>query len=84
MPDIIILMSTVHQHMTMEERMERFRIPYRTVVKPRQLGTDCGMALRTSSDNIPRVREIAQVNELEIHGIYIQTKGNWADYPIES
>ena len=80
MPEVIVLMSTVHQHMTLEERLERFKIPFRTVVKPRQLGTDCGMAIRTSSGNIEAIRKISDANQLEIHGVFLQTKGIWSEY----
>ena len=75
--DVIVLMSTVHQHMQMEERLERLKIKYKTVVKPRQLGTDCGMALRVSMDDVEKVRLVSESNHCTIFGVFKKQNKDW-------
>ncbi|MCD4654564.1 DUF3343 domain-containing protein [bacterium] len=82
--DIIVLMSTVHKHMSMEEQLDRKNITYRTIVKPRQISTDCGMALKISISDIQRVKEISENIENSGISFYIENEGVWQMLDIDS
>jgi len=74
---VIVLMESVHQHMALEENLDRIGLPYRTVVKPRQLGSDCGMALRIDSRQLERLKTVSREAELSIHGIFYKEGMKW-------
>lgn len=81
--EIIVLMSTVHQHMVIEDRLEKSGIGFKTVVKPRQLGSDCGMALNVKEENVPDVQAVAMKEHLGIFGIFFREKDVWIKWQNE-
>lgn len=78
--ELIVLMSTVHQHLLMENRLERQGIDFKTVVKPRQLGTDCGMALSVKIDDVPQIQAIAARERAVVYGIFIRDGDTWMEW----
>jgi len=74
---VIVLMASVHEHMLMEEQLERKHIYYRTVVKPRQLGAECGMALRVYIPDVSKIRQICEASETTIFNVYSRQNGVW-------
>ncbi len=71
-------MQSVHETLKMEDILEKNRIPYRTVAKPRSLGTECGVVLRIDETDIPRIRELAQKHGCGINGIYKKQNNHYS------
>ncbi len=78
--DVIVLMQTVHLHMLMESILEKEGISFQTRIKPRQLGTDCGMALEVDFDDIDRIKTIAERKNILIFGFFTRCNDNWKQY----
>ena len=74
---IIVLMSSVHETLKMEDALESRSIQFRSVVKPRSLGTDCGIALRIDAGDAGRVRDTAEESGCTIHGFYFEINKVW-------
>jgi hypothetical protein len=74
---VIVLMATVHEHLRMENLLEKEGIQFDTLVKPRQLGTDCGMALGIQFKDVKRVEQIAGSRKAQIYGIYFNENNVW-------
>jgi len=74
---VIVLMRTVHENLKMEDKLEKSGIPFRTVAKPRQLGTECGVVLRIDRKYVSDVIECARILNCTIEGIYYQEVKTW-------
>ncbi|MBN1297136.1 DUF3343 domain-containing protein [bacterium] len=77
---VVLLMQSVHQHMVLEEILDRLKIRYRTVVKPRQLGSDCGMAMRIDTADLDRIRQICEHEKLLVFGVFFLVDNRWEPY----
>jgi len=77
MDQVIVLMKSVHQHMAMEDRLDRHQIRYKTVVKPRSLGSDCGTALQVAPADIERIRKLSDDSGLTIFGVFVRENDGW-------
>lgn len=75
--NVIVLMASVHAHMRMENLLEKEGIQFDTLVKPRQLGTDCGMALGIRYQDIKRVEQVADSRKAQIYGIFFKENNVW-------
>ncbi len=75
--EMIVLMNSVHEHLVMENSLEKEGISYRTLAKPRQLGTDCGVALGVSFEDIARIKQIAVSRKTKIYGIFVKEDDVW-------
>ncbi len=55
--DAVAVFPTTHLTLKAEKVFEREDIPYRTVMKPRRISSDCGLAIRISGDDVGRSRD---------------------------
>ena len=78
---VLVLMASVHQTMKMEDELEKSKIAFRSVAKPRTLGTDCGIALKVPEHSVPEVKRIASSIDCTIAGIFINREKCWEPYP---
>lgn len=74
---VIVLMESVHQHMAMEECLDRHDVRYRTIVKPRALSSECGTALKIDILDLERVRNISKNADLKIFGVFSREEEGW-------
>jgi len=81
---VIVLMSSVHETLQMEDWLEEADIRFRSVVKPRSLGTDCGIAIRINISAIPDVITGADKTGSTIHGIFRQQDNRWVPHESSS
>ncbi len=77
---VIVLMSSVHETLKMEDALESRSIKFRSVVKPRSLGTDCGIALRIDADDTGRVRAIAGELSCTVYGFFYEINKVWRTF----
>lgn len=74
---VIIIMSSVHETLEMEDHLEARGISFRSVVKPRSLGTDCGIALKVARNDVDAVIQIANAAKRTLFGIFVEQDGCW-------
>jgi len=55
--DAVIVFPTTHLTLKAEKVLEEELIPFRTIMKPRRISSDCGLAIRISEDDAGRCRE---------------------------
>lgn len=67
---VLALFSSIHETLKMEDRLDAAKIPFRSVVKPRKLGTDCGIGISLDESRIPELRTIVQDAKARLIGIY--------------
>ena len=75
--EVIVLMSSVHEHLVMENSLEKEGILYRTLVKPRQLGSDCGLVLGIKPEDLTKIKQIATSRKIQIYGVFIKEDDVW-------
>lgn len=45
-PEVIVVFPTTHLTLLAEKSLEKAGIAYRTILKPRKISSDCGLAIR--------------------------------------
>ena len=79
-PDVLVVMETVHQSLKMEDCLEKAGISFRVVAKPRNLGPDCGVALKVALDMVPDVQRLADSIHCGIKGVFQKREEEWIKY----
>ncbi len=77
-PDILIILESIHHIFKMEDELERKKIPYRIVNKPRSISTDCGVAIRSKYCYLSVIQEIAVEHNCMIAAIYLDQNQSWS------
>lgn len=82
MPDmpLIIIFESVHETLKMEDLLETEDIAYQSIVKPRILGVDCGVAISFDKKDLDVIRKLAQTNHLVVKGVYHRENNTWEPY----
>lgn len=73
----VLLFETVHDSLRTEDILERTGLAYRAIVKPRELGSDCGVAIRIQFADIPFFLDLIRDRAIRLKGIYHQVNGEW-------
>ena len=68
--ELAILFVTIHDVMAAEQALKQAGLWCDLVPTPRQLSSDCGMAVLTKPDELASVRETLEQGGLEHQGIY--------------
>jgi hypothetical protein len=74
---LLVLLDSVHETLKMEDRLEKAGIPFRSVIKPRYLGEDCGIALTFEEQFANRFYQLSKEAAVVIKGIYKQEGNEW-------
>lgn len=54
--DVMVVFPTTYLTLKAEKTLEREQVKYRTVMKPRRISSDCGLALRIGGKDVERCR----------------------------
>jgi hypothetical protein len=57
-PEVILIFRGTHQVMSAEKNLKKAGVPMRLIPVPRRLTSDCGLAIRISSTDRIRAREV--------------------------
>jgi hypothetical protein len=57
-PETILIFRGTHQVLSAEKKLKQGRVAMRLIPVPRRLTSDCGLAIRISSDERERARNI--------------------------
>jgi hypothetical protein len=61
---MMVVFPTTHLTLKAEKSFQKAQIGHRTVMKPRKIASDCGLAIRVASDDIQRCRETLLIDRL--------------------
>ena len=75
--DLVIVFPTTHLTLKAETVLEQTGVKHRTVMKPRKISSDCGLAIRIDADDLQRIRELLEGNSLSPVGFFMETEGGW-------
>mgnify|MGYP001317141159 CR=1 FL=1 len=76
--EIILVFKTTHQTLTVEKGLKEARIRLRTMVKPRNISSECALALSIRNADRERVRQLCKEKGWRPIGCYRQEEdGSW-------
>jgi hypothetical protein len=75
--DVMIVFPTTHMTLKAERALEREHLSFRTVMKPRNISSECGLALRVDEAEIQRCRETLLADNLAPVRFYRESVRGW-------
>jgi hypothetical protein len=75
--NLVIVFPTTHLTLKAESVFEKAGIVHRTVMKPRKISSDCGLAIRVKDDDLRHIRELLNEGSIEPLGFYKESDGAW-------
>ena len=79
--NLVIVFPTTHLTLKAETVLEQAGVKHRTVMKPRKISSDCGLAIRIDAGDLQRIRELFEKNSLSPMGFFMETEGGWGPVP---
>ncbi len=73
----IVLFNTTHETLKAEKYLNKHNIPYRPVIKPRKIESNCGMGLEVDAADIEKVVTLCAKEELNLTGTYKNLGSSW-------
>ena len=75
--EAVVVFPTTHLTLKAEKVFEEEMIPFRTIMKPRRISSDCGLAIRITGDDVGRCRETVLSAGLIPAGFFRETDRGW-------
>lgn len=75
--EILIVFPTTHMTLSAEKSLEDENIRYRTVMKPRAISSDCGLAIRIDGESVEECRKRFVEDSLLPAGFFRKTGDRW-------
>jgi hypothetical protein len=66
----IVTFNSTHHAISGEKIFKEKQIPFKTIPTPREITLSCGLSILFSLEDIQKVKELKDKNELSIKGIY--------------
>ena len=76
---IVFVLFSIHDVMKAEFALKDEGMTYDVIPVPKELSSDCGMALLVESGNQERAREILARNNLKIKGAFLKTPDGYEE-----
>jgi len=70
---IIFVLYSIHNVMKAEKTLKAGGIGFDTVPVPKEISSDCGMAILTASTETHRVKQVLLKSGIDIKGMYLKT-----------
>lgn len=79
MPDLamVVVFPTTHLTLSAERSLERAGIDHRTVMKPRRISSDCGLAIRIDPQSMDGCRKALMADGLLPVRFFREADGDW-------
>ena len=79
MPDLelVIVFPTTHLTLSAEKSLEKIGIGHRTIMKPRRISSDCGLAIRVSSGSLESCKKALTADGLLPVRFFMEIEGEW-------
>ena len=76
-PALVIVFPTTHLTLQAEKSLEKAGVEHRTVMKPRKISSDCGLAIRIDPKSLPGSREALVVDGNVPARVFKEVNGRW-------
>jgi hypothetical protein len=80
----VFVLYSIHNVMKAEKILKTEGIPFDTIPVPKEISSDCGMAILAVSRDKSRVRRVLTENRIDIKGIYLKTASGYEETGFES
>ena len=75
--ELVIVFPTTHLTLSAEKSLEKAGIEHRTIMKPRRISSDCGLAIRVDSRSLDSCQEALTADGLLPARFFREDKGEW-------
>ena len=75
--DLVIVFPTTHLTLSAERTLEKAGIEHRTVMKPRRISSDCGLAIRIGEHSLVDCREALVSDGFGPARFFREVEGQW-------
>ena len=75
--DIVVAFPTTHLTLKAESILEKAGVDHRTVMKPRKISSDCGLAIRINNENLHLTRDLLEGASVEAIGFFVESGQGW-------
>lgn len=75
--EMVIVFPTTHLTLSAEKSLEKAGIEHRTIMKPRRISSDCGLAIRVDPGSLDSCREALTEDGLLPARFFRETGGDW-------
>ncbi len=73
----VFVLYSIHNVMKAEKVLKSRRIAFDTIPVPKEISSDCGMAILSAEKDERTIGEILEANGIDIKGIYLRTCGQY-------
>ena len=77
---LVFVLNSIHDVMKAEFALKDARMTYDVIPVPKELSSDCGMALMALRDEREAIREIFERNDLKIKGAFSKTPNGYEEW----
>ena len=74
---LLIVFPTTHQTLSAEKSLEKAGVEHRTIMKPRRISSDCGLAIRIDAESLESSLAALSAERLLPVRIFTEIEGNW-------
>jgi hypothetical protein len=75
--DLVIVFPTTHLTLSAEKSLEKAGIEHRTIMKPRRISSDCGLAIRVDPRSLESCQEVLTVDGLLPVRFFREVESQW-------
>ena len=75
--ELVIVFPTTHLTLSAEKSLEKVDIAHRTIMKPRRISSDCGLAIRVDSSLMDKCRQALTEDGLLPVRFFREVEGEW-------
>ncbi|MBI4649995.1 DUF3343 domain-containing protein [Candidatus Desantisbacteria bacterium] len=68
---------TTYHTLSAEKIFKKLKIKNKTIIKPRKITTDCGLAIEFDSDFLNKLDEEFKLAKLKLEGFYRKIDNEW-------
>ncbi len=80
---LVFVMYSIHDVMKAEFAFKEVGMIYDVIPVPKELSSDCGMALMVLREDEEKVREIFSRNNLNVKGVFLKTPDGYEEWTNE-
>ena len=80
MKDLLLLFPSIHYVLEAESRLKNLNIEVELIPVPKELSSDCGMALLINAKDWPKVSTLYQAGRLQIEACYLKDEKKYRPF----
>ncbi len=77
---VVFVLYSIHDVMKAEFALREKGVSYEMIPVPKEISSDCGMAIMVPQDRRPEVQRILSECSLEIKGSYLKTDNGYMEW----